>query len=229
MNAKQRTIPWLLFLALVACKTTQTVTIDERAQQLVDRATANEPSVTPGLVALAEGMGGEMYKIEYRLKSLDSTKRKLRKEHLEDPSVPIADMELDDTLRYTVRFEDEPPGHYVEAVREVLASLEGQGHTVVVLKNYWPPEDNYSGVNSILRHPSGMQWELQFHTAKSLEVQADTRDWYEELRKVDTPLERKRELFDLMTAAWSKVPIPKDVLEPKSLHANEQIRDRERP
>ncbi len=218
-----------LLLALVACKTTPTVTIDQRAQQLVDRAAKIEPTVTPALVSLAEGLGGEMYKIEHRLKTLKSTKRKLDKEHLEDPSIPIAEMELDDTLRYTMRFEDEPAGHYVESVRKVLQALESQGHTVVRLKNYWPQDDNYSGVNGVMKHPSGMEWELQFHTAMSLKVQKDTRAWYEELRKVDTPLERKRELFDLMTDAWSKVPVPKDVLEPNSLHANEEIRDRDRP
>lgn len=224
-----RTLPWLLVALFVACKTTATVTADERAHQLVERATAIEPTVTPALVALAEAKSGEMYKLEYRLKSFESTKRKLEKEHLDDPSVPYAKMDLDDTLRYTMRFEDDPPGHYVASVKEVLSALEGQGHAVVVLKNYWPPDDNYSGVNSILRHESGLLWELQFHTQKSLEVQADTRDWYEELRNVDTPLERKRELYDLMTAAWSKVPIPKDVLEPHLLHAQEEIRDRDRP
>lgn len=215
------------FFAFVACATT--VTLDDRATQLTARAAEAEPAVTTMLVALAEQLGGEMYKLEYRLKSFDSTRRKLNKKLQHDPSRSIAELELDDTLRYTMRFEDQPPGHYVLSVQEVLTELEKHGHDVVRLKNYWPPDDNYSGVNGVLRAPSGLTWELQFHTAKSLEVQSETRDMYEELRKIGTPIERKRALFDAMTEAWSKVPIPERVLVPASLHATEEIRERPRP
>ena len=45
----------------------------------------------------------------------------------------------------------------------------------------------------------------------------------------ETPLERKRALFDQMTKAWGRVPIPLRILEPHSLHAAEQIRERPRP
>lgn len=217
----------LLFLLLVSCRSS--LTVEDRALQLTERAKKHEPSVTPVLVKLSEELGGEMYKIEYRLKSLKSTTRKLKKELKENPGAPIEKMELDDTLRYTMRFEDEPPGHHVASIQKVLGELEGKGHAVVVLKNYWPPNDNYSGVNSILHHPAGFDWELQFHTKMSLQVQLDTRPQYEEIRKVDTSLERKRELFDQMTEAWSKVPIPEGILEEKNLHEREDIRDRKRP
>ena len=82
------------FFAFVACATT--VTLDDRATQLTARAAEAEPAVTTMLVALAEQLGGEMYKLEYRLKSFDSTRRKLNKKLQHDPSRSIAELELDD-------------------------------------------------------------------------------------------------------------------------------------
>jgi hypothetical protein len=132
-------------------------------------------------------------------------------------------------LRYTMRLEDEPAGHYVEAGREVLRAVEAQGHRVEHLKNYWPRNDNYSGVNCVLRAPGGMKWELQFHTEASLAAAVTTRAWYEEMRRIDTPLARKRELFDEMTRVWNDVEVPKSALRPKAIHERAQILERPRP
>lgn len=203
--------------------------VEARVVALMDRAREAEPAVTARLASLAEARGGHLYKLEHRLKTKKSAVRKMRLKLAEDPSRTPEDITLQDMLRYTMVVGDQPPGNYVRAVHEALASLEAEGHTVVVVKNYWPTGDNYSGVNSILRTPGGLPWELQFHTPRSLEVQAETRTQYEELRKEVTALPRKRALFDAMTAAWDTVPIPKDVLEQGNLHAKESIRDRERP
>ena len=114
-------------------------------------------------------------------------------------------------------------------MQDILQTLEKKGHSVVRIKNYWPADDNYSGLTSVLRTPSGLSWELQFHTSASLKVQKATRPLYEELRRADTPLERKRVLFDEMTKAWNEVPIPLEALQPQNLHARELIKTRERP
>jgi hypothetical protein len=128
-----------------------------------------------------------------------------------------------------MRVDDEPPGHYLEAAKTTLAELEQRGHQVRTIKNYWPSDDNYSGLNCSLVAPEGVAWELQFHTSASFEVQSRTRDAYEELREVTTPVERKRELFDQMTRAWQAVPVPRDILQPGALHPGVEIRRRPRP
>lgn len=202
---------------------------EARAQELVARATALEPSVTPAVKQLAAEVDGEMFKLEYRLKTAESTLRKLRLELKEQPELDLSTFTLGDSLRYTMVVEDAPPGHYVAAVHDTLAKLEARGHAVVKVKNYWPRDDNYSGINTVLRAPEGLPWELQFHTPASLQVQADTREQYEELRLQATPLERKRALFDAMTDAWNEVPLPRGILEPSALHAHEQIKRRDRP
>lgn len=203
--------------------------LQERARALLDRAREVEPTVTPLLSQLASAAGGEMVGLEHRFKTLESTLRKMRLELSEDPGLTPETVTIHDALRYTMRVDDDPAGNYVRTVAATLAALEREGHDVMVVKNYWPRGDNYSGVNTVLEAPSGLPWELQFHTSESYRVQHETRDAYEELRLSATPIDRKRALFDEMTEAWDAVPVPADVLEPQNLHPEEEIRDRPRP
>ncbi len=240
--------PWLGvgLLALCACSTArssgdsavvqptpavQTSTTTDHAQAvaaqvqaLATRALQEEPKVTPVLINLAEQAGGEMIKLKYRLKTQASATRKLNKHLLKHPDKEASQVDLQDMLRYTMRINDQPAGNYVKSVHLILETLEAQGHSVELVKNCWPRGDSYSGVNTVLRAKSGLAWELQFHTSDSLRVQAETREMYEELRKVNTRLPRKRALFKQMAAAWDTVPVPFEVLEEKNLHAQERAR-----
>ena len=141
----------------------------------------------------------------------------------------MEDVRINDALRYTVLVDDEPPGTYVDTLRRVLGKLEAIQHRVEEVKNYWPTGDNYSGVNCVLIAPSGLYWELQFHTRSSKETNSENRAMYEELRLVNTPIKRKRKLFDQMTQAWDTVKVPKEALVNKSLHPKEEIITRSRP
>jgi hypothetical protein len=204
--------------------------VGRRAEALVSLATEVEPDVTPLLKRLAAEQGGEMVKLEYRLKTRASTERKIRERLASQTGLTAAEVRIDDALRYTMKLADEPPGHYVQAARRTLAALEKHGHVVQYVKNYWPRDDNYSGVNSVLLDTaSGLFWELQFHTPQSFVVQTETRPHYEELRRVGTPVERKRELFDEMTKRWNAVKVPKGALQRGALHEKDQVRSRKRP
>ena len=222
-------IPIFLAALLVLDGCAGSTSIKSRARQITDQAAEIEPSVTPTVVALAEGEGGRMIKLEERLKTRKSTRRKLRKLRKSNPDIPIWRLELEDSLRYTIQLKDKPPGWHTAAINRILRALEADGHEVLLVKNYWPRGDSYSGVNSVLEHQSGLKWELQFHTARSVATQKKTRDWYEELRDEDTTIERKRKLFKKMTKAWDKVPIPVDILLPQSLHQREEIIHRKGP
>ena len=244
MNLIRRTpMPLLFLLALgfaTSCASAQAERIeatqgsheealDDAANSYIAQAQALEPATTARLQALAKARGGEMYKLEYRFKSKKSLLRKVNKILKENPEFTLADVRIDDALRYTMLFPDEPPGNHNQAIHDTLKALTEDGHGVVKVKNYWPRGDGYSGVNSVLVGPNGLLWELQFQTPLSAETNGKTRHMYEELRKVDTTIERKRELFDQMTAFWDLVPIPEGILEPGSLHETEQIKDRPRP
>lgn len=203
--------------------------VSARVAALISLAREIEPTLTPLLVELAEREGGEMVKLAHRLKTEASTERKLRTELAQRPKLGVGDVRIEDALRYTMRVDDDPPGHYLAAARITLAALEERGQHVEYVKNYWPTDDNYSGINSVLRDPSGLFWELQFHTSASFAALADTRDQYEEFRRVDTERVRRRQLFDAMTERWEDVPVPQGVLVEGALHERAQLRERKRP
>ncbi|MGB0591417.1 MAG: hypothetical protein ACPGU1_17215 [Myxococcota bacterium] len=200
-----------------------------RAKAYMRRAGILEPELTKKLVSMAEARAGKMYKLQHRRKSLKSTQRKINKILTENPELRLEDIDIEDIVRYTMLLEDEPAGHHNRSVAEVLSTLEEMGHTVVQVKNYWPKGDNYSGINTVMRAPAGLTWELQFHTNASAGANTQTREMYEEMRLVTTPLARKQELFDMMSAVWESIPIPLGILTPGSLHVREVVKDRARP
>lgn len=195
--------------------------IAARASEFRRAAEKLEPSVTPMLQELASQVGGVLHGLQHRFKSQSSLQRKIHLK-MRQEQLTAAQVNIYDALRYTILVDDEPAGHYTKSVRDTLASLEPRGHRVVAVKNYWPRGDSYSGVNVVLEASSKLQWEIQFHTAASAETQKKSHPLYSEQRKIDTPLARKRELFDQMTTSWEQVPIPAQVLDARSLHALEK-------
>lgn len=207
----------------IAAAPDREVEIEKLADDLLARAAHHEPAVSALLQKLAAQVGGQMAGFEFRLKKRDSLLRKIHSVLNADPKLAVSDVVINDALRYTLEVEDKPPGRHAEAIKKALSALEAAGHKVVKVKNYWPKGDNYSGVNSVLETPDGLEWELQFHTAESFRIQHRDHELYEEMRKDDTPVETKRELYKKLAAPWEKVPIPKDMLVPKALHPAEEI------
>jgi hypothetical protein len=133
------------------------------------------------------------------------------------------DVPIRDTLRYTMQFGDQPGGHHTYSVAYVLATLEELGHTVLTVKNYWPPGDDYSGVNTIVEAPNGLAWELQFHTPGSFELKMSSHVIYEQVRQPGVPIETRRSLYFQVAEEWETIPIPAGILEPGTLHTLEEI------
>lgn len=214
-------------LAVVSCA--HRSPLDRRIDDLLQRARAHEPAVTAQLQALATEHGATLIKLEYRLKTRESMTRKLNKMALSQPELHPSTLEPGDALRYTMRIDDEPAGHYLEVVRTVLADIESHQHQVAQLKNYWPRDDSYSGLNAVLIARDGTHWELQFHTTASLAVQAATRSQYERLRETSTPLDVKRRLFDEMAKSWAAVPVPAGLLAAERIHPASERKTIARP
>jgi hypothetical protein len=197
--------------------------IERVADQLMARATASEPSVSELLRQLAVDVDGRLAGYENRLKRRASLVRKLHKLLIEHPDWQPHEIVVNDVLRYTIEVNDRPPGRHAEAIRTTFARLEAAGHIVARVKNYWPRGDNYSGVNTVMVAPDGLQWELQFHTPESFRLKMRDHHLYEEMREVATPAARKRQIYVQMTTPWDSVPIPQHMLESKSLHRKEEI------
>ena len=203
--------------------------IEELADRLMARAAAHEPAVSKLLQEVAGKLGGQLAGFEHRLKKKDSLMRKIRTVLKAEPELAVSAVMINDCLRYTLQVEDAPPGRHAEAIRGTFKALEAAGHKVVKVKNYWPRGDNYSGVNSVLETSDGLPWELQFHTAESFRIQHRDHELYEEMRKDETPVETRRQLFKKLAAPWEKVPIPRDMLKEKGLHPAEEIISRPPP
>ena len=197
--------------------------IAEYADELLEQAIDAEIWVTPVLQYFTAIRGGEMLGLEFRLKSRESTMRKISSRWDTQTSASPRSVAIRDTLRFTIRFEDEPPGFHNRSIRELLQILEEIGHEVIAVKNYWPPGDAYSGVNTVLKAPNGLLWELQFHTGASFKVKMDTHEAYEISRHPDTALAVKQKINNEVAAAWDDVPIPAGILEQQSLHSVEAI------
>jgi hypothetical protein len=203
--------------------------IERLADGLMARAAAHEPAVSRLLQEVAGKVGGQLAGFEHRLKKRDSLLRKIHTLLHDDPKLAVSEVVINDALRYTLEVDDVPPGRHAEAIRTALGALEKAGHKVLKVKNYWPRGDNYSGVNSVLETPDGLEWELQFHTAESFRIQHRDHELYEEMRKDDTPIATRRELYRKLAAPWNKVPIPRDMLTPRALHPAEEIIQRPPP
>ena len=199
------------------------------ADELRELAQESELWITPTLTYLATVYEGDMVGLDFRFKSRDSTMSKIEsrmlRDHLEDPR----DVSIRDSLRYTMRFKDLPSGHHGDSVAGVLALMEHTGHQVLTVKNFWPRGDDYSGINTTLRAPNGLAWELQFHTPASFDLKMSSHVIYEQVRAPDATIELRRSMYDEMVKQWDRVPAPAEILEPASIHPVEEIIIRPRP
>jgi hypothetical protein len=181
------------------------------ASNLIARATKVEPALTDQMSKLAAKNGGELKGLEYRLKGEDSLTRKISKDVESGKGLVTAQeigAKMFDVNRYTMQLADD---NYVSGAQAVIDELEATGHTLKV-KNYWTVNDNpYQGINIQVTNATGNQFELQLHTAKSLEVkEGELHSIYELARKEKDPLklaEYDRQSF----AAAAKIPVPKGI------------------
>lgn len=203
--------------------------IEAYASDLHALALEAEPWITPILLYLAEDLGAQMSGLEFRFKSADSIARKIHsKMAAKDIASPV-DASIRDALRYTMLLGDVPAGSHDTAVASMLSLFENVGHEVLTVKNYWQRGDDYSGINTTLKAPNGLAWELQFHTPASFDLKMSSHGIYEEVREPAITPERKQFLYDAAKAQWDVIEIPAGVLEPHSLHQREEIILRPRP
>jgi hypothetical protein len=186
--------------------------VEARADDLMAQARVLEPVITALLLDVAEEVGGELVGLEHRLKTRQSIVERITIELAHEPGLTADEVRLKDALRYTVEVADAPVGAHLRAVRWTLDRLTAAGYRVELVKNYWPGGDTYSGINSILLTPSGQFFEVQFHTPLSFLTKMETHGAYEEYRRLDTPLERKREIFEETAALYNDIPIPGGIL-----------------
>lgn len=160
----------------------------------------NEPIITTDLKDFIKDTGAYLEGLEYRMKSLSSTKEKvlIRKdvESIHD---------LYDVIRYTAVSKTKD---YYKNRNIILEKLQNNGYKVVYEKNTWE-RNGYKGINIKMESPEGVKFELQLHTYESLDAKEEAHKLYEERRLPNTSEERKLELDIQMDKIFNSIPIPK--------------------
>lgn len=181
--------------------------VEDIAEWMLDQAQHAERHATRDVTDVANKYFGELKGLDFRVKSLDSLKRKLL-DRSTNPKVIQGDpfSVVRDALRYTIAF---PEPDWSNSVQKALWSLQERGYQIVEEEQSWPRGDPYSGSHYTLVGRDGVPIELQFHTSDSFNLKNRViHRMYEEFRDKSTPLKRRQELYDLMSPYWDQVAVP---------------------
>jgi hypothetical protein len=169
-------------------------------------STARERSLTTIMQEVSRLGRGELTGLDHRVKTPESSKRKVATEHARTGGpLPALLARADDAVRYSVVLTE---AHYVRGLSEITRALERRGFHAGDAHNAWRGP-RYRGINSVWVDPrSGIAFEVQFHTPASYRITKRTHGLYEEFRLPSISLERKAVLHDLIAAEYRKAPIP---------------------
>ena len=196
----------------IAAATTKQVQAKELAGKHIERMKKVEPKITSDLSTIAAETNAQMAGLEYRLKTEDSLARKIAKD-ADEKSVSLqeADKKIRDVLRYTMLREEK---NFTDGYFSTEEALIKNGYRIKRVKNTWKDGAVYKGVNTIIADSHGNEFELQFHTRKSLEVkEGELHKLYERFRKLDREenLQEVAELEARMIRLSSTIPNPRDI------------------
>lgn len=141
-----------------------------------------EPRVTSRIKDIESMSDGKakLVDLDKRLKSVESYAAKI--ERLKgnwDNDIAAAASQMNDGLRYT--FVVGKGDDYSSFVRSTIAMLQADGHRVTAW-NYWNSKDPYNGIHAMVGDPNGFNYEIQFHTPKSMAAKKKLEPLYNRLR-----------------------------------------------
>ena len=157
------------------------------------------------------------FNLKNKFKKFKSLKKKFIKRcYVDSINNTIKNINIWDILRYTIIL---PFESYTEDVKNIINNIEKSIFKLILFKNYWDSDDDYSGINSRFTIPSmkNIEIEIQFHTKDSIKVKEDIHKIYHEYKDPKTPYKIKCKLYNNMLEYFKKLPIPKNILE-KRIH-----------
>lgn len=188
-------------------------TIRRASEDRILRDIGAEPVISRALAEIeGELDGGRLAGYQYRVKTFESTARKVEKE-IAESSLPLtpeaAAGGLKDTLRFTYELRD---ATYADDALHVLQRLEGSGFQRIKWAPTWEGA-GYKGLNSAWIEPTtGRVFELQFHTSRSLIVKETiSHPLYEAQRRFATASADWNRLQRQIDEAWASVAIPPNI------------------
>ncbi|MDG6408782.1 minor capsid protein [Glaesserella parasuis] len=182
--------------------------IEELRQKAIDV----EPEITEKITEIISSVGAKTAGLEYRLKSLESLKRKVETEILAGISEKQAINSVKDVIRYTAILD---VNNFVLQYDEIKSALEKQGYLTVVVKNSWKDGAVYKGVNTFvttLIKKDNVVFELQYHTQQSFDLKNGVlHNLYEQFRDPATSQDERKKLYEEMQILSSQLTAPKDI------------------
>ena len=174
------------------------------AASLHARAVAAEPKISRAVETTVIEMGGRMERFAFRVKDAESTTRKVLSDAAHDGiTVSQAGARLSDLVRYTAVL---PEAGYWKAGDDIIAALGHSGHTLAKGPTGWAAK-GYRGRNVKMRDASGQTYEMQVHTAKSLDA-AERSHALLDLQREATTVGQYDALTKQMGDIFDAVPIP---------------------
>ena len=156
-----------------ALKESSKETVD-KAINLIRKYEKSVDVTAKDLENIADQMSGLMVGMGFRLKSLESTSRKLESYVIEERANGNKNFTLDDAVgkmrdvaRFTMAFDEK---NFEGSVKTVMDQLAKQGYKLVRAKNTFTEGANYKGLNCNFIDKQGNIFELQFHTPTSMKV-----------------------------------------------------------
>lgn len=184
--------------------------IKKIADRLIDEAKKNDKLTTKDLVSSCSKTLGRLEGLDYRIKSVESTTRKIKEKSQEKQISPIEySKQVTDILRYTFCSKE---NDLVKGFFAIKNNLENKGYNIIEINNTFSiPNTTYKGINTLVKNPDGYIFELQFHTYQSLQIKEENHKLYEKARLSSAPTYEKIKLNDIMRKKSNGIIIPSNV------------------
>lgn len=191
----------------------KTLSADELADKLSERAKKREPKITKDVKRAALRAGSKLHGLENKLKTKQSLERKIHTDAVEkEISEREAAMDIKDSVRYTSISDDD---NFVDNYNSMKDFLEKQGYEEVRCKNYWDlyrqGKVKHKSVQSVFKAPDGYEFEIQFQTPLSQLAKDRKVPLYEERRQLGVSEKRAAVLERKMEKLADNVPTPIDI------------------
>lgn len=183
---------------------------------MLEKAKKQEPEITGAVMTAAAASGSVCAHLEQRIKSPASLSRKVLDESQTaaesggNSSPGLIAGEMKDVIRYTVV---NPEHSKLSTVtKKTIESLQGQGWTILKIKNTYTEGASYKGVhiNIIGTTPDGITAEVQVHSEASLAVKNRIHGAYEIYRDPSKSVKERRAAMQECIRESASLTTPED-------------------
>lgn len=191
-------------------KNNSTKKLDKIIIELIDKAKYHDKQVTNDLINFTSNTSGSLEGLDYRIKSVESTTRKIKDKSKEKKiSTEEYSNQVTDTLRYTFCSNK---NNLIKEFFDIKNNLENKGYNIIEINNTFSiPNTTYKGINTLVKNSDGYIFELQFHTYQSLKIKEENHKLYEKSRLPGTSTYEKIKLNRIMRKNSNGIIIPSNI------------------